>query len=232
MVAINFALMEVRTLCSSECVHVEAVQQLGKQASRTVGFLPAGGYRDYLSRRGIIVAIADEVVGFVLFATSRERVRIAQLVVGSAARGKGIARRLIERLGHERTHCYCMVLRCREDFKATTLWPNLGFRMIGSQPGRAGMLLCWWKRLGARGLFSGDVPFSPDSAGQPNSGRWLNGCGRVAAAVRRPSVRWKRTRQSDAQLRLWRHDDWECHEQDQQLACQGKDLGSSEVLVS
>lgn len=139
--------------------HLDAIHRLGRRASRTVGFLPRGAYEDYLWRRGLLVAIDVDVVGYVMFGTTkRDRVRIAQLVVARDQRGAGVARLLVEAMLIDRWHCYGVALRCRADFSATTLWPHMGFEAIERRRGRAGELIRWWRRLGAIGVFEADAP--------------------------------------------------------------------------
>jgi GNAT superfamily N-acetyltransferase len=136
---------------------LDFVYRLGRRASRTVGFLPAGAYVDYFWRRGVLVAIDGDILGYVMFATSRERVRVAQLVVARDAQRQGIARLLMESLVRDRWHYYGMMLRCRADFPAATLWPRLGFAAISSRRGRAGEVVQWWRRLGGAGVFAMDT---------------------------------------------------------------------------
>jgi GNAT superfamily N-acetyltransferase len=137
---------------------LDAIHRLGRRHSRTVGFLPRGAFVDYLWRRGVLIAIDDDVVGYVMFATSRERVRIAQLVVSRDARGSGLARDLINAVARDRWHCYSMGLLCRQDFAAASLWPRLGFDAISTRRGRAGILVRWWRRLGGAGVSEHDAP--------------------------------------------------------------------------
>lgn len=147
----------VRPLRPTEGGPFDEVKRLGRAASRTVGFLPAGAFEDYLWRRGILVALdGQNVVGYVLHATSRERVRIAHLVVDSRRRGEGIARSLLDSLRQDRRACYAMTLNCREDFPVTAMWPRMGFEPIARKHGRAGIIVRWWMRLDSPGVFTGD----------------------------------------------------------------------------
>jgi GNAT superfamily N-acetyltransferase len=153
-------------------VHLEAIHRLGKRDSRTVGFLPRGAFVDYIWRGNAIVAIDRDVVGYVLFATTkRDRVRIAQLVVARATRGQGIARLLIDAVMRDRWHCYAVGLSCRQDFDAATLWLRLGFDAIATRRGRAGVLVRWWRRLGGAGVCASDTPiiWSGESSVQPQT---------------------------------------------------------------
>ena len=128
---------------------VDSVDDLMKQDSRTLGFLPTEALADYLRRGRVIGAKteADGLIGYLLYAPSQSRLRIVQLCVSAKFRGLGIASRLLEELKGTATTQSSITLSCRRDFPAHQLWPRLGFVSIGEKPGRsaAGHPLNLWQ---------------------------------------------------------------------------------------
>ena len=118
---------------------VDNVDDLMKQDSRTLGFLPTEALSDYLRRGRVIGAKteADGLIGYLLYAPSQSRLRIVQLCVSAEFRGLGIASRLLEELKNTATTQSSITLSCRRDFPAHQLWPRLGFVSIGEKPGRS-----------------------------------------------------------------------------------------------
>ena len=137
--------MDLAQLTSAD---LDAVDVLMKRNSRTLGFLPAEALSDYLHRGQVLGAKfgEDQLVGYLLYAPSQNRLRIVQLCVAEESRGCGVASRLLEKLKDVATTQYAITLSCRRDFPAHHLWPKLGFVPIGEKPGRsqAGHPLTLW----------------------------------------------------------------------------------------
>ena len=125
-----------------------AVDELMKQHSQTLGFLPREALRDYLQKGDALGAKTDDgrLIGYLLYATYPDRFRIAQFCVEEAFRGLGVARKLLENLKNSATTQKFVGLNCRCDFPAHTMWPKLGFVYLDEKPGRssAGHLLARW----------------------------------------------------------------------------------------
>ncbi len=137
--------VEFLTLTAND---LDDVDDLMKQDSRTLGFLPTEALTDYLQRGRVIGAKTkgEGLIGYLLYAPSESRLRIVQLCVSAGFRGLGIASRLLEELKGTATTQSAITLSCRRDFPAHRLWPKLGFVSIGEKPGRsvAGHLLNLW----------------------------------------------------------------------------------------
>ena len=128
---------------------LDAVDELMKRYGSTLGFLPHAALEDYLKKNGVLGVKAEdnELVGYVMFASNRDRFRIAQLCVSEAYRGQGIARQLLCAMEAIASTQKIIILRCRNDFAAHGMWPKLGFVPISESPGRSmeGHLLTLWR---------------------------------------------------------------------------------------
>ena len=131
---------------------------LGDSETRRVGLLPHAAWDDYAAAGHILVATRQgRLLGYTAYRVPRAEVRIAQLVVHPEARGRGVARALIEELARRHHERRGIGLRCRRDWAANQMWPALGFVSVGERAGRgadAGVLTEWWYDFGHPDLLS------------------------------------------------------------------------------
>ena len=118
---------------------LEAVDELMKRHSGTLGFLPKEALRNYLEKEGVLGAKTSDgqLVGYLLYAAYSDRFRIAQLCVVDNFSKQGIARQLVNKLKETTTTQKIIKLHCRRDFPAHAMWPRLGFVSLGEKPGRS-----------------------------------------------------------------------------------------------
>ena len=128
---------------------LDAVDELMKRNVGTLGFLPHAAINDYLQKNGVLGANDQygRLIGYLMFAANRDRFRIAQLCVSESFRGQGIGRQLVESLKASAETQKLITLRCRNDFPAHEMWPNLGFVPTHEKPGRSkeGHPLTLWR---------------------------------------------------------------------------------------
>lgn len=78
--------------------YLKKIQELGRKNSRTLGFMPDGGFRGAADKGWILVAIDSrkECVGYLMYrvSTSNFKATIVQLCTDEKWRGRGIARKL------------------------------------------------------------------------------------------------------------------------------------------
>jgi GNAT superfamily N-acetyltransferase len=116
-------------------------------AKQRLGHLPDQGFSDRARKGTLLAAVQDShLVGYVLYDLPRRSITIRHLCVSEKARGKGVARRLVEAIAPRHAHRQRIDLWCRNDYGLAEMWQALGFRPQGSRPGRskAGHMLTAW----------------------------------------------------------------------------------------
>ena len=118
---------------------LQAVDKLMKMNSNTLGFLPKQALEYHIKRGWMLGAkTADgRLVGYLLFASYYDYIRVIHLCVAKDYRGQGVARSLMERLKETATTQKRIQLRCRRDFPENNMWPKFGFIAVGETPGRS-----------------------------------------------------------------------------------------------
>jgi GNAT superfamily N-acetyltransferase/predicted nucleic acid-binding protein len=126
--------------------------------SKTLGFLPTGAFEEHARLRQIIVALdGHELLGYSLYRIARGRAAIVHLCVSTKARGRGVARALVERLKQETKSLEGIRLLCRRDYDINHIWSKFGFEAVNSKAGRGkdgAELTYWWFNHGHPDLFS------------------------------------------------------------------------------
>ena len=127
------------TISKLTVADLDAVDELMKPNTRTIGFLPRAVLRDHLDKGWVFGASTRDgrLIGYLLYASYLDRFRVVQLCVSRDFRNKGVARQLIETLKMSATSQKVMRLRCRNDFPANSLWPKFGFVPLYETPGRS-----------------------------------------------------------------------------------------------
>ena len=118
---------------------LEAVDELMKQNSKTLGFLPREALQSYLEKNSVIGAISDDdkLVGYLLFGANSDYFRITHLCVAEEYQGQGIARQLVNELMESTSTQKAIKLNCRRDYPVNKLWPKLGFVAVDDKESRA-----------------------------------------------------------------------------------------------
>jgi predicted GNAT family acetyltransferase/predicted nucleic acid-binding protein len=141
---------------------LDEVIRLADENSSTLGFLPREAFVNQTKDQKIFVAIDDSenVLGYLLYGVNQREslVYITHLCVDRTYRGKGIARKLFNRLVESTKNKFLAIrVRCRRDYEASKVWPKLGFHVKGEIPGRSeegSILTVWWFDFGYPTLFS------------------------------------------------------------------------------
>lgn len=152
--------VHVQVLDASDARALAAVIALGDRYRKTLGFMPREGFRDRAHKGQILVAIADgTLAGYAMFDLPGIRVKLVHLCVGTDHRGAGVARALVDALSARYSDRDHIELRCRRDWPADKMWPNLGFEPVNELPGRAkqeSVLTVWLKSHHTPTLFTFD----------------------------------------------------------------------------
>ena len=146
---------------STESDHFEAVIDLWRRNSQTLGMLPRGAFEEHARKGGILGAISewDRCVGYLLFYVAQRsaKARIIHLCVDPVHRGQGIAHALFQRLKKNVGHLKGIELKCRRDYDLARFWESMGFVAVEDLPGRGSdgaELTVWWFDNGHPTLFS------------------------------------------------------------------------------
>jgi GNAT superfamily N-acetyltransferase len=139
---------------SASCDLFPEVMKLWRSESATLGFMPRGGFEQAAASKCLIAAIDANraLAGYLLYRrTSRGHAAIVHLCVAPAFRGKGVARGLFDGLKMRCSDSFEVRLRCRRDFRASSLWPKLGFVPVADRAakGRGALLTAWRYELAA-----------------------------------------------------------------------------------
>jgi len=116
-------------------------------AKQRLGFLPDQGFSDRARKGTLLAALQGEsLLGYVLYDLPRRNITIRHLCVATSARGRGVARKLIEAVASRHKHRQRIDLWCRDDYELSGMWKTLGFRPQVSRPGRSkeGHMLTAW----------------------------------------------------------------------------------------
>lgn len=131
---------------------------LGDLSKRTLGFLPQVAFQQAAASGMLLAAVCDgQLLGYALYSLPRQVVRLSHLCVAESARGRGIARLLVQAISSRHADRFGITLKCRNDYPAHELWPVLGFEAQGEVRGRSRQrlpLTVWWRDHGHPNLFS------------------------------------------------------------------------------
>lgn len=131
---------------------------LGNENKRTLGFLPRKAYEQACDS-GTLLAVVERgrVMAYALYSLPRQVVRLTHLCVSDESRGRGLARVLVNAISDRHADRFGITLKCRNDYAANDIWPQLGFVKQGEIPGRSRRRLplsIWWRDHGHPTLFS------------------------------------------------------------------------------
>lgn len=140
---------------------LERAIRLGDANRRYLGLLTPPAYRDYAANGTLLCAVdgGGRLLAYAAFRLPRDEVVLAHLVVDREAKGRGLARALVDEIGRRHSPRRGIKARCRRDFPANGMWPALGFVALGDSPGRSrvgALLTTWWRDHGHGDLLSWD----------------------------------------------------------------------------
>lgn len=138
---------------------LDAVLDLYRKHTKTLGFLPRGAFEEHTRKRQLLVASASDgsCMGYLLYRIARGKASVVHLCVSATYRGKGVGYALIEFLKKETRHLAGIGLYCRRDYEAHDKWPRYGFVAKNTKRGRGedqAELTYWWLDHNHADLFS------------------------------------------------------------------------------
>lgn len=130
-------------------VFLDAVQALHRGNSSRLGFFPRGAFDEHARAKQILLALGngDELLGYLLYRVAKGRAIIVHLCTAANARGRGVARALVEHLKEISQPLQGIGLHCRQDYDAKHVWAKFGFVALHRKTGRSQdghELTFWW----------------------------------------------------------------------------------------
>lgn len=141
--------IKAELISGKDSEYFQKVVTLGDSNSKTLGFLPRDAFEKYAGLRQIIIAldVEQELVGYLLYRTSYNSVKIVHLCVESGKRGSGIAETLVNFLKKQTKHYDGIKLKCRVDYGVDHVWESFNFVARDTVEGRGAdrkPLTVWW----------------------------------------------------------------------------------------
>ena len=162
------------------------LDRLRRQDSKALGFLSRSALAEKV-RLGLVrvATVGGRAAGFLLHGSMRRpEVRVFQLAVDPAHRGRGVGRRLVGELVARSAAAGArgLSLRCRQELSANAFWHAAGFELHALEPARRGALFVWVRRVG------GSEEGRPTARGETDERGVGGGC-RVTACQHGPRGR-------------------------------------------
>ncbi len=133
----------------SNSPYLETVVQLADANKRTLGHFPRGAFSRLADKGNILVCVIPNTgcIGYLLYQTGHQRVKLTHLCVNRNWRRKGVARSLIEDLKEKTYYLNGIQASCRRDYGLDSMWQSLGFSVLNERSGRSkeeSILTEWW----------------------------------------------------------------------------------------
>lgn len=134
--------------------------KLGDDNAKTLGFLPYVAFEKYAKQNQLIGAFDktnSELLGYLLYRTSYDKVTIVHLCIDEKHRSKSVAKNLVDYLKKNTKKHQGIRLSCRNDYGINKVWERFNFVPLFEKPGRskAGLpLTIWWFPHSHTNLFS------------------------------------------------------------------------------
>lgn len=139
--------------CSEADSAYSRVLELHRTHRSTLGHLPFAAFEEARSRGRLIVGSVDGTVqGYVLYSTPRQQtLKLVHVCVGAAARGTGLAKKMVQAVITANPERALITAHCRSDYEIDGFWHSLDMVPTGERPGRAAkgsILTIWTRKIG------------------------------------------------------------------------------------
>lgn len=124
--------------------------ELGDKNSKTLGFLPKVAFEKYANQNQLIGAFdnnSNELLGYLLYRVSYNRVTIVHLCINETKRNNSSANKLVNYLKKNTKQYDGIRLSCRNNYGIDTVWEKFNFVPIKEKIGRSKKghpLTIWW----------------------------------------------------------------------------------------
>lgn len=142
--------MQIERINNIKSEKFKKVIELGDKNSSTLGFLPYQAFEKYAADNqlfGILEENSNDLMGYLLYRISFNRVTIVHCCINENHRKKNIALKLIDYLKNNTKQFEGIKLSCRNDYEIDKVWESFNFVPIKEKTGRSkkGLpLTIWW----------------------------------------------------------------------------------------
>ncbi len=142
--------MEIRLINNTESYHFNEAVKLGDRNSNTLGFLPYEAFKKYAKENmliGVFEKNAENLMGYLLYRVSFNRVTIVHCCISDKYRNKNVAFSLVEYLKQNTKQYDGIKLSCRNDYGIDKVWEKFNFVPVSEKIGRSKKklpLTIWW----------------------------------------------------------------------------------------
>ncbi len=152
--------MQIDKINNIKSEEFNKIIELGDRNAKTLGFLPYVAFEKYATQNQLIGAFDKanhDLLGYLLYRTSYNKVTIIHLCIDENHRNKKVSKNLINFLKKNTKNYQGIRLSCRNDYGINKVWESFNFVPIKEKQGRskAGLpLTIWWFPHNHNDLFS------------------------------------------------------------------------------
>lgn len=152
--------MEIKLIKNTESDYFNEAIKLGDSNSKTLGFLPYEAFKKYAKENkliGVFEKSNSNLMGYLLYRISFNRVTIVHCCISEKYRNKNVAFNLVEYLKKNTKQYDGIKLSCRNDYGIDRVWERFNFVPVTEKIGRSkeGLpLTIWWYPHHKNDLFS------------------------------------------------------------------------------
>lgn len=142
--------MLIKPINNTHSDEFKSAVELGDRNSKTLGFLPFVAFQKYATQNQLIGAFekgSNELLGYLLYRISYNKVTIVHLCINETKRNNNTANKLVDYLKKNTKQYDGIKLSCRNDYGIDTVWEKFNFVPIKEKIGRSkkGLpLTVWW----------------------------------------------------------------------------------------
>lgn len=142
--------MNIKTLNETSSNEFKNAVELGDRNSKTLGFLPYVAFEKYAKQKQLIGAFeksSNELLGYLLYRISYNKVTIVHLCISETKRNNNTAKKLVHFLKKNTKQYDGIKLSCRNDYGIDQVWEKFNFVPVKEKIGRSkkGLpLTIWW----------------------------------------------------------------------------------------
>lgn len=150
----------IRPITDISSNEFKKVIKLSDKNTKTLGFLPYSAFEKYALQKQLIGAFeknSNELLGYLLYRISHNRITIIHLCIDETKRKNKIAKKLVDYLKKKTKKYQGIRLSCRNDYDIDNLWKSFNFIPITEKTGRSkkkSLLTVWWFSHNHNDLFT------------------------------------------------------------------------------